>query len=97
MNPVPAWICGLLFTIFRKIYLHFRHIRIFAFELEISPTNVTVISQIRNIYSPGTPRFYVGKTGVHTDSGGTVTGAEKLFVGVCKNLWVCFFFCRFAP
>ena len=63
MNPVPAWICGLLFTKSWRIYLHFRHIQIFAFGLEISPTNVTVISQNRNIYSPETSRFMPEKPG----------------------------------
>lgn len=55
-------------------YLHFRHIQIFAFGLEIPPTNVTVISQNRNIYNPETPHFYIGKTGACTFVGETAGG-----------------------
>ena len=97
MNPVPDWLCGLLFTKSWRIYLHFRHIQIFAFGLEIFPANVTVISQNCNIFSPGTPRFMPEKPGCILIVGGLPRGAEKLLVGVYKSLLVCFFFCRFAP
>lgn len=74
MNPVPVWICGLLFTKSWRIYLHFRHIRIFLFLMEIFTANVTVISQIRNI-SPGNAPLYAGKTGAGVFVGETAEGA----------------------